>query len=342
MAQRDDSAGDVRAEGMNVEDQLPEMFGEQQNAVFLSIIVPVHDRERFVRRCLDSVLMQDMTGCEIVAIDDASSDRSVEVMQTYGDQIRLLRHSRNQGVVLARATGVTHANGEWVMFLDSDDELIGGSLARIHQILLAVPSSIDCALFRCRWDNGRISPDPMPVHDILDYEAYLRFVEIDPDHLEFLSCVRVRSIAEMGMATSRFEDLFWLNFYREHKSKVFPDLVRLYHQDADNQLTDRMLATSKNEIDLAISRADMMSQLLTVHGSAMLGFAPKLFQRYASALASLEFQLGRRTQGIQYSVQAIRTRPWRLRPWMVLILGLAGMVDLARGMRTRLRSQLKT
>ena len=101
------------------------MFGEQQNAPFLSIIVPVHDRERFVRRCLDRVdTTQDMTGCEIIAIDDASSDRSVEVMQTYGNQIRLLRHSRNQGVVLARATGITHANGEWVIFLDSDDELI--------------------------------------------------------------------------------------------------------------------------------------------------------------------------------------------------------------------------
>jgi glycosyltransferase involved in cell wall biosynthesis len=318
------------------------MFGEQQNAPFLSIIVPVHDRERFVRRCLDSVLTQDMTGCEIIAIDDASSDRSVEVMQTYGNQIRLLRHSRNQGVVLARATGITHANGEWVIFLDSDDELIRGSLARIRQVLLAAPSSIDCVLFRCRWDNGRISPDPLPVHDILDYEAYLRFAEIDPDHLEFLTCVRIRSIADMGLASSRFEDLFWFNFYKEHKSKVFPDVVRLYHQDADNQLTDRMLATSKDDIGLANSRADMMTQLLAVHGSAMRGFAPKLFQRYASALASLEFQLGRRIQGVQYSVQAIRMRPWRLRPWMVLILGSAGMVDLAKAMRSRLRSQLKT
>jgi glycosyltransferase involved in cell wall biosynthesis len=321
---------------------LPETSGRQQSAPFLSIIVPVHDRERFVRRCLDSVLMEDMTGCEIVAIDDASSDGSVEVLQTYGNQIQLLRHSRNQGVVLARATGVTHANGEWAMFLDSDDELIRGSLARIRQNLLALPSSIDCALFRCRWDNGRISPDPLPVHDILDYEAYLRFAEIDPDHLEFLTCVRIRSIAEMGMASSRFEDLFWCNFYKEHKSKVFPDIVRLYHQDADNQLTNRMQASPKNDIDVANSRADMMTQLLTAHGHSMRKFAPMLFQRYASALASLEFQLGRRNQGVQFSVQAIRTRPWRLRPWMVLILGLAGMVDLARGIRSRLRSQLKT
>jgi hypothetical protein len=318
------------------------MFGEQQNAAVLSIIVPVHDRERFVGRCLDSVLTEDMTGCEIIAIDDASSDRSVEVLQAYGNQIRLLRHSRNKGVVLARATGVAHANGEWAMFLDSDDELIRGSLAHIRQSLLAMPSSIDCALFRCRWDDGRISPDPLPVHDVLDYEAYLRFAGIDPDHLEFLTCVRIRSIAAMGMTGNHFEDLFWFNFYKEYRSKAFPDIVRLYHQDADNQLTDRMSATSKDDIDLAISRADMMTQLLAVHGTAMREFSPRLFQRYASALASLEFQLGRRNQGFQYSVQAIRTRPWRLRPWIILILGLAGVVDLARGMRTRLRSQMKT
>ena len=84
---------------------MPETSGRQQSAPFLSIIVPVHDRERFVRRCLDSVLMEDMTGCEIVAIDDASSDGSVEVLQTYGNSIQLLRHSRNQGVVPGTSHG---------------------------------------------------------------------------------------------------------------------------------------------------------------------------------------------------------------------------------------------
>jgi glycosyltransferase involved in cell wall biosynthesis len=310
----------------------------QENTLLLSIIVPVFNRERFVRRCLDSVLMEDTTACEIIVIDDASSDRSVEVLQSYGDHIRLLRHTCNKGASLARATGVNNANGEWALFLDSDDELIRGSLARIRQSLLAVPSDIDGALFRCRWDDARISPDPMPAYDIFDYESYLRFVEIDPEQVEFLCCIRARSIAQITMTNSRFEDLFWFNFHKSYKSKVFPDLVRLYHQDAGNQLTDRISGTLRDDIVLANSRADMMSQLLALHGSAMREYAPRLYQRYSSALASLEFMLGRRKQGIKYSLQAIRVRPRRLQPWAVLLLGLVGMIDFARAIRRRLRN----
>ena len=80
------------------------------------------------------------------------------------------------------------------------------------------------------------------------------------------------------MAGSRFEDLFWFNFYKEQKSKMFPDIVRLYHQDADNQLTDRMSATSTDDIDLADNRADMMTQLLAAHASAMRGLPPCYFK----------------------------------------------------------------
>ena len=76
---------------------------------FLSVVIPVYNRENFVRRCIDSILLQDCTDCEIIAVDDGSSDRSVAVLESYVDNPRfhLIKHPKNKGVMAARnAAGI--------------------------------------------------------------------------------------------------------------------------------------------------------------------------------------------------------------------------------------------
>ena len=75
----------------------------------------------------------------------------------------------------ARNTGWQFARGQWIIGLDSDDELVKGSLAVIHRRLSLTPSDIMLALFHCRLDGGYISPDPPFTEPcLLDYEAYLK------------------------------------------------------------------------------------------------------------------------------------------------------------------------
>jgi glycosyltransferase involved in cell wall biosynthesis len=78
---------------------------------FLSIIVPVYNRETLVARCIESVLQQDCNDYEIIAIDDGSCDQSVEVLSHY-PAVCLIRHERNMGVLRARFTGLQHAHGD--------------------------------------------------------------------------------------------------------------------------------------------------------------------------------------------------------------------------------------
>src|ERR1039458_5800762 len=102
---------------------------------YFSIVIPVFNREQEVQRALSSCLVQDFQAFEVVVVDDASTDNSATVVEGLQDQrVRLIRHAKNRGVCPARNTGVQAAAGEWIVFLDSDDELLPGCLKRCFEM----------------------------------------------------------------------------------------------------------------------------------------------------------------------------------------------------------------
>ena len=90
----------------------------------LSVIIPVYNVEKWLARCLDSVLWQSWQNMEIICVDDASPDESAQILETYAKKdarITVLRHERNRGLFRARITGMLRATGDYIAFLDSDD-----------------------------------------------------------------------------------------------------------------------------------------------------------------------------------------------------------------------------
>ena len=87
----------------------------------VSVIIPTFNRAHCVSRAINSALDQSQRCHEVIVVDDGSSDDTPEVLRTYGDRIRVLRQS-NGGVSRARNAGIQAASGEWIAFLDSDDE----------------------------------------------------------------------------------------------------------------------------------------------------------------------------------------------------------------------------
>lgn len=97
----------------------------------VSVILPVFNRAATIRRCVDSVRAQTLADWELVVVDDASSDESAAIITSDGDaRIRLLRHERNRGAAAARNTAMREAHGEYVAWIDSDDEWMPEKLAR--------------------------------------------------------------------------------------------------------------------------------------------------------------------------------------------------------------------
>lgn len=89
----------------------------------VSVVIPTHDRAQLLVRAIRSVLAQTYDRLEIIVVDDASSDDTHEVVKQFGDsRIRYIRHQTNRGGSAARNTGIRAATGEYMAFLDDDDE----------------------------------------------------------------------------------------------------------------------------------------------------------------------------------------------------------------------------
>lgn len=90
---------------------------------YISIIVPVYNSEKYLRRCVDSILAQDYGNFELLLIDDGSIDNSGNICDEYASLDARVKvfHKVNGGVSTARNVGVDNAKGKWITFVDSDD-----------------------------------------------------------------------------------------------------------------------------------------------------------------------------------------------------------------------------
>ena len=102
----------------------------------VSVVVPAYERADVVGRAIDSALAQTVADIEVVVVDDGSSDGTRDVVEGYDDdRVRSLAHDTNRGVSAARNTGFDAATGDYVAFLDSDDEWLPGKLERQLAVL---------------------------------------------------------------------------------------------------------------------------------------------------------------------------------------------------------------
>lgn len=96
---------------------------EEKCQTVISIIIPVYNVEKYLCRCVDSVLVQTFTDFEVLLIDDGSTDNSGKICDEYARQDNRVKvfHKENGGVSSARNLGLDNATGQWVLFVDSDD-----------------------------------------------------------------------------------------------------------------------------------------------------------------------------------------------------------------------------
>ena len=124
----------------------------------LSIIVPVYNVEKYIERCLLSLLNQDIpkSEYEIIVVNDGTPDNSADIAQSIADKNEniIVIHRENGGLSAARNTGMEHVHGEYVMFVDSDDYIEPNVLASIFKS--ANSGNVDMLAFstcRRRKDN---------------------------------------------------------------------------------------------------------------------------------------------------------------------------------------------
>lgn len=114
----------------------------------ISIIIPMWGVEKYLRRCLDSVLNQTFSDWTAICVDDDSPDKSGEIAEEYAkkDERFIVVHKENRGLSAARNFGVSHAKSEYVLFLDSDDFIHPQTLEFLYNI--AIKNSADMVTYR--------------------------------------------------------------------------------------------------------------------------------------------------------------------------------------------------
>lgn len=123
-----------------------------------SVVIPLYNKEHYIEKTIRSVLDQTCTDYEIIVVDDGSSDNSLALAQKFAsDRVRIIPQE-NQGVSVARNTGILNASGEFICFLDADDEWRPDYLAAINGLTEAYPeSSIFVTAYAVNMGNGKVN-----------------------------------------------------------------------------------------------------------------------------------------------------------------------------------------
>jgi len=108
-----------------------------------SVIIPVYNSEKYLNKCIKSVLDQKNNKTEIIIIEDCSTDSSLKVCNSFqhNPSVNIIRHKKNLGVSISRNDGILAAKGKYILFLDSDDWLYPGCLKNIEKLITINPKT---------------------------------------------------------------------------------------------------------------------------------------------------------------------------------------------------------
>lgn len=134
----------------------------------ISVIVPVYNSERYIKRCVDSILAQTFQDFELILLDDGSTDQSGRLCDDYAEQDSRIRviHQKNQGQASTRNTGIRLSSAKWIAFVDADDMIH----PQYFEILYRVAVENKVKISACHAFEGKNLPenflDDQPMHSV--------------------------------------------------------------------------------------------------------------------------------------------------------------------------------
>jgi len=211
-----------------------------------SVIVPCYNAARFVGGCLDSIAAQSLPACEIIGVDDGSSDASCDLVAASPLPVRLLQTDRRGGAG-ARNAGIAAAAGEWVAFLDADDVWYPNHLERAAEIIREYapkgyinhydridPTGDGIQQRRCRFDS---------VVSGVGLDEYVGFFAQYGHFVGMSACMvetrRAREIGGLCEEQKRRHDIeFWLRVVAEAPWVFDPLATSAYRKNSPGGLSE--------------------------------------------------------------------------------------------------------
>lgn len=224
----------------------------------VSVVIPLYNREKYVRSAVDSILSQTFSDFELLVIDDGSTDGSIAVVQSYSDpRIRFVRNNTNLGVSATRDKGIQLARGEYLAFLDSDDCAYPDRLRKQTAFLDNHPDYAAVGSWS-EWmseeghPSGRIKRKPTSSKEIAAWRLFQQGIE-NSASMARTDVLRAYRHREDFDVCSDFE--LWARIAANHKLATLPEVLvrRRIHA---GQLTQEKAARTEGQ-RLAIYAAQL-------------------------------------------------------------------------------------
>ncbi len=157
----------------------------------VSIIIPAYNAEIYLGECLDSALNQTYPNTELIIINDGSTDNTKEILDKYSAQYQNIKvtHTENGGVSCARNIGLNNADGDYIMFLDSDDLLVPNAIEILLQDLADNDADIAIGTMNSETDTSAVILEGTVVSLWHETEALEKSLEDNP--FTYSSCAKL-------------------------------------------------------------------------------------------------------------------------------------------------------
>ena len=291
-----------------------------------TVVIPTHDRPELAQRAIASALGQTLPGVEVVVVDDGSTPPFVPT--TTDPRVRLVRRDAAGGVSAARNAGLAAARGEWVTFLDDDDELAPEMLERS----IAAAGGSDLPGPVAAWSRMEIRGEDGTVHGhcqpgtLTRGEDYLLSGRGDfRAHNSLVVPTAVaRAIGGFDERILVFQaDDFGLKLNRAASIVAVDDVLYTLRHHAAARLTQRA-ATIARDMELTV----------TAHRDVFARY-PAKYGRYLSRLGVYHLQAGHWRPAVRWTLAGLRRDPLVARRWAYFLAALAGPRALDAQRRAR-------
>ncbi len=307
----------------------------------LSIVVPTFNRASLVLRAVSSCLRQGAGEFQIVVVDDASTDGTLEVLDGVKDsRVRTVKLGKNRGACGARAAGVDCCDGEWILFLDSDDELADGAIRRIGDLVREEGELCDRFAFMVRRDDGQLSPSPPVQREIVGYDGWLKWME-GTGLADMAYLARKTTFTTCRWPLDRATECqYHLDFSVNFRTSMIPEVIVLVHQDAPNHLMggyDGMEETTIQEhiaSDIRVSK-----EILDRHGEALARWAPGKLRGLERVLIMSHSKAGHRLVALRLALRHLAKNPSSFYALSLVPLSISGRGALTTARRIQQAAQ---
>lgn len=219
--------------------------------ISISIIIPVYNVEKYISRCIRSIIYQDNSQIQLecIVVDDCSSDNSIQIVRSIVGQyngsivFKIISHAENKGLSVARNTGIEAARCDYILFVDSDDWLPKDSLSRFLKILRDY-SNIDMISgnsFRVV-ENKSLPMDVNEIRCINNYQLRKSLVNHkDITHSAWNKLIKASIIKKYRFIDGViYEDIYWsyLIFQDVRQTVIIPDVTYVYENNHQTSITN--------------------------------------------------------------------------------------------------------